>query len=192
MKYAGTIALVAIAGGTIAVFIYWFKVVQYVTIAANRVVGKKGPIVPGGTVMSPFGSRGSIFHQGVDIGAVTGTRILCPIDGIVASAYPDGQVSGFGNVVTISHGAIGTLYGHMDSISVRVGERVSAGQLIGTVGSTNSESGGMHTSGPHLHFEVITPATGVDVVHALAHYTGSTPPRIDPVAWAITENVSLS
>lgn len=192
MKYLGTIGLLAASCGIVAAIVYWPKVISVVTTASNKVVGRKGPIVPRGTMVSGFGSRGGTFHYGIDIGATTGTQVLCPIDGVVASAYPNGQISGFGNVVTILHGTVGTLYGHLDSIAVRVGQRITAGELIGTVGSTNSESGGFHTSGPHLHMEVIVPTAGTNAMHALAHYTGSTPPRIDPVQWAITENISIT
>ena len=141
--------------------------------------------------MSRFGQRGAKFHYGIDISAPAGTPVLAAMDGIVAAAYPDGEVSGYGNVVTISHGAFGTLYSHMDSIAVRSGDRVLAGQRLGGVGSTNSEPGGFHTSGPHLHFEVILPDAGIDVQHALAHYTGSTPPRTDPEAWAAGNRIVI-
>lgn len=147
-----------------------------------------GPIVPGGRVLSKFGQRGARFHYGIDISAATGTPVLAAMDGIVASAYRDGEVSGYGNVVTVSHGPFGTLYSHMDSIAVRTGERIVAGQLVGRVGSTNSE-GGFHTSGPHLHFEVIVPPS--NVMHGLAHYTGSTPPRIDPEKWAADNRIVI-
>lgn len=152
--------------------------------------GPRGPIVPGGRVMSSFGPRGSGFHYGVDISAPSGTPVFAALDGVVAAAYPDGRVSGYGNVVTVSHGAFGTLYAHLDSLAVRTGERVTAGQRIGTVGTTNS-AGGFRTSGPHLHLEVIVPAAGVNVERALAHYTGSTPPRIDPVRWAAAQGIAI-
>ena len=150
----------------------------------------RGPIVPGGRVMSPFGPRGAGFHYGIDVSASTGTPVFAALDGVVAAAYPDGRVSGYGNVVSVSHGAFGTLYAHLDSLAVRTGERVTAGQRIGTVGTTNS-AGGFRTSGPHLHLEVIVPAAGVNVERALAHYTGSTPPRIDPVRWAAAQGIAI-
>lgn len=152
--------------------------------------GPRGPIVPGGRVMSPFGPRGAGFHYGIDVSASTGTPVLAALDGVVAAAYPDGRVSGYGNVITLSHGTYGTLYAHLDSLAVRTGDRVTAGQRLGTVGTTNSE-GGFRTSGPHLHFEVIVPAAGANVERALAHYTGSTPPRIDPVRWAAARGIAV-
>lgn len=145
-------------------------------------------LLPGGRISSPFGPRGSIVHQGVDISAPTGTPIYAPIAGRVVAAYPDGEVSGYGNVATIRSGNVGLLFAHMDSMAVRAGETVAAGQLVGRAGSTNSD-GGFHTSGPHLHFEVMVPTTNID--HALAHYSGSSPPRIDPQAWARANGVRL-
>ena len=145
-------------------------------------------LLPGGRISSPFGPRGSIFHQGIDVSAPTGTPIYAPVAGRVIAAYPDGEVSGYGNVVTIRSGNVGLLFAHMDSMAVRAGETVAAGQLVGRVGSTNSE-GGFHTSGPHLHFEVMAPAANID--HALAHYSGTVPPRIDPQSWARATGVRL-
>ena len=55
---------------------------------------------------------------------------------------------GYGNVVVIAHGPAFTIYGHLDSYSVRCGQTVSAGTTIGGVGNTGN------SSGPHLHFEV--------------------------------------
>lgn len=147
-------------------------------------------LMPGGRISSPFGPRGSIVHQGVDISAPTGTPIYAPLAGRVVAAYPDGEVSGYGNVVTIRSGDIGLLFAHMSSMAVRTGETVVPGQLVGRVGSTNSE-GGFHTSGPHLHFEVMVPPSGTDIDRALAHYSGTVPPRVDPQAWSRANGVRL-
>jgi murein DD-endopeptidase MepM/ murein hydrolase activator NlpD len=156
---------------------------------AASAAGLRGAtMMPGGRISSPFGPRGRIFHQGIDVSAPTGTPIYAPLAGRVIAAYPDGEVSGYGNVVTIRSGNIGLLFSHMSSMAVRTGQMVAAGQLVGRVGSTNS-GGGFHTSGPHLHFEVIVPTSNID--HGLAHYSGSTPPRVDPQAWARVNGVRL-
>ena len=156
---------------------------------ANASGVRGATVLPGGRVVSPFGPRGSIVHQGVDIAAAAGTPVYAPFAGRVVAAYPDGEVSGYGNVITIRSGNVGLLFAHLSSMAVRAGETVAAGQLVGRVGSTNSE-GGFHDDGPHLQFEVIVPPSNID--HGLAHYTGSTPPRVDPQAWARANGVSLT
>lgn len=90
--------------------------------------------------------RYSRFHRGMDYAAPHGTPILAVTDGLVAFA---GRSGGYGNFVRLSHNSgMGSGYGHMSRIAVSPGQRVSAGQVIGYVGST-----GLST-GPHLHFEV--------------------------------------
>lgn len=106
----------------------------------------------GGRITSGFGLRRhpllgfTRFHKGLDIGAPYGAPIRAAIGGVVAFA---GRNAGYGNFVKLAHpGGIGTGYGHMSRIAVRAGARVSAGQVIGYIGST-----GLST-GPHLHWEV--------------------------------------
>lgn len=105
---------------------------------------------------SGFGPRGSPCsgcssnHQGQDFGAPSGTPIHAACSGIVDFA---GQMSGYGNITFINcGGGIRTGYAHQSAIGVRVGQKVKAGETIGTVGST-----GVGT-GAHLHFEVRTGA----------------------------------
>lgn len=85
-------------------------------------------------------------HSGIDIAAATGTPILAANGGPIL--YAGWNSWGYGNTVVIGHGPFSTLYGHMDSLAVRCGNVVSAGQVIGYVGSTGN------SSGPHLHFEI--------------------------------------
>ncbi|MCB0996308.1 MAG: peptidoglycan DD-metalloendopeptidase family protein [Acidimicrobiales bacterium] len=115
-------------------------------------VSRTGFIWPtSGSVGSGFGPRLHPIlgyyrqHSGLDIGGAMGAPIWAAKDGVVISA---GWQGGYGNAVVIQHdGNVATLYGHMSSIAVRVGQTVTAGEQIGAVGST-----GMST-GPHLHFE---------------------------------------
>lgn len=87
-------------------------------------------------------------HGGTDVGASYGSAIYAADSGRVVESS-DGWNGGYGNYVMIDHGnGMQTLYAHMSSRAVSVGQTVSRGQTIGYVGST-----GMST-GPHLHFEM--------------------------------------
>jgi murein DD-endopeptidase MepM/ murein hydrolase activator NlpD len=60
-----------------------------------------------------------------------------------------GLKSGYGNVVEVTHGnGMMTRYAHMSRFAARVGQEVSAGEVIGHIGNTG------RSTGPHLHFEV--------------------------------------
>jgi len=93
----------------------------------------------------PFdGSEG--FHPGIDISAPKGTKVLATADGLVVFA---GRRFGYGKLVSIEHKfGISTRYGHLDRYSVKAGDRVRKGDIIGYVGSTG------RATGPHLHYEV--------------------------------------
>ena len=85
-------------------------------------------------------------HTGLDIGASHGATIVASDGGTVTTA---GEKGGYGNCVMIDHGnGYYTLYGHMSSIAVSVGQSVSKGDTIGYVGSTGV------STGPHCHFEI--------------------------------------
>ena len=85
-------------------------------------------------------------HTGIDYGCPAGTPILASEKGEVMFAGWDN--TGYGNCVIIQHpDGNATLYGHLSSVSVTVGQQVKRGQLIGYSGSTGN------STGPHLHFE---------------------------------------
>jgi murein DD-endopeptidase MepM/ murein hydrolase activator NlpD len=105
-----------------------------------------------GILTSGFGMRAdpihgkTRFHQGVDIGARSGTPIHAVQPGKVIFAGPNG---GFGNLVVLDHGnGVTTRYAHCSQIGVVEGQDVDENEVIGAVGSTG------HSTGPHLHFEV--------------------------------------
>lgn len=86
------------------------------------------------------------FHKGLDFMADSGTPIHAAADGIVTQAE---RAPDYGNIVRVDHGfGLDTRYAHLSGFLVRVGDRVSKGQPIGTVGSTG------RSTGPHLHYEV--------------------------------------
>jgi murein DD-endopeptidase MepM/ murein hydrolase activator NlpD len=130
--------------------------------AASASSGTPSPAAnPGGLiwpvnapVTSPFGWRWGRLHEGIDLGAASGTPILAAAAGTVIYA---GWMDGYGNFVIIDHGGgIATAYGHQSSIAVTDGQSVTQGQVIGYVGSTG------HSTGPHLHFEVRVNGSAVD------------------------------
>jgi murein DD-endopeptidase MepM/ murein hydrolase activator NlpD len=98
--------------------------------------------LPGSTFVRGFSS----IHTGVDLSASTGTPIHAANSGAVI--FSGLNTWGYGYTVVLVHGPFLTLYGHMSDIYVGCGQLVSAGQVIGAVGSTGN------SSGPHLHFEI--------------------------------------
>ncbi len=103
-------------------------------------------------VTSPFGPRksptagASSYHQGIDLGAPEGTPIYATRTGRVTIASYSNSA---GNYVSINHGdGFSSIYMHMLRSVVSSGQAVSAGQLIGYVGSTGI------STGPHLHFGI--------------------------------------
>lgn len=95
-------------------------------------------------------------HRGVDYAADAGTPIMATADGVVQHR---GALGGLGNAVVIAHAnGFTTRYGHMSRFAagVRVGSRVSQGDVVGYVGMT-----GLAT-GPHLHYEMIRNGRHVD------------------------------
>jgi Membrane proteins related to metalloendopeptidases len=120
-------------------------------------------------ISSPFGSRsspggiGSTNHKGVDISGVGyGTEIHAAKAGtVIVSQYSNS----YGNYVVISHGSGNTtLYAHMSSRSVSVGQTVAQGDVIGQTGSTG------HSTGPHLHFEITENGSRVNPLNYLTDY----------------------
>ncbi|MBB5906210.1 M23 family metallopeptidase [Actinoalloteichus hymeniacidonis] len=113
-----------------------------------------------GTYTSGYGARWGTTHYGMDIANAIGTPILAAHDGVVIEA---GTASGFGLWVRVqaSDGTV-TVYGHIDSYSVRPGQQVQAGEQIAVMGNRG------FSTGPHLHFEVWSPGDGK---------------KINPVTW---------
>ncbi|MGH3523909.1 MAG: M23 family metallopeptidase [Mycobacterium sp.] len=120
-----------------------------------------------GIFTSNFGYRWGVLHAGIDIANSIGTRIVAVSDGVVVDAGP---TAGYGMWVKLRHadGTV-TLYGHVNSTTVGVGERVMAGDQIATMGNRGN------STGPHLHFEVLLGGTN----------------RVDPVPWLAKRGLSL-
>lgn len=99
-----------------------------------------------GRITQGYGGAGG--HTGIDIGAASGSAVRAAAGGRVTFA---GYQGGYGKFIIINHGnGLVTRYAHCSSLLVSAGQSVSAGQVIGRVGSTG------HSTGPHLHFEVLS------------------------------------
>ena len=105
-----------------------------------------------GQISSPYGGRinpisgRSEIHRGIDISARAGEPVLATADGVVSFA---GWSGGGGNLIVLAHGhGYVTYYAHNQRISVKVGQEVNRGDVIGYVGSTGS------STGSHCHYEV--------------------------------------
>lgn len=86
------------------------------------------------------------YHTGIDIGCITGSPIFAAHDGIVEFSGWNGV---YGNEVRLRYnGSLITSYHHMSRTAVYKGDQVSAGKVLGYIGSTGQ------STGPHLHFEV--------------------------------------
>lgn len=98
-----------------------------------------------GTRKDPFTGAGA-FHQGLDISTRRREPVLATAGGIVIRSGWSGD---YGKAVAIAHGTgYTTVYGHLDAVLVKEGDRVRRGERVGLVGSTG------RSTGPHLHYEV--------------------------------------
>lgn len=112
----------------------------------SRGTGKLSWPAVGGYISSYQGNRWGRFHKGIDIARPSNYNILAADNGKVTFA---GREGGYGNMVKINHNnGIVTVYAHLQSIDVSVGQTVSSGEKIGVMGSTGN------STGTHLHFEV--------------------------------------
>jgi murein DD-endopeptidase MepM/ murein hydrolase activator NlpD len=120
-----------------------------------------------GIFTSGFGYRWGALHAGIDLANAIGTPIYAVADGVVIDAGP---TAGYGAWVKLKHadGTV-TLYGHVNTWLVSVGQRVMAGDQIATIGNRGN------STGPHCHFEVMP--NGTD--------------RIDPVPWLAQRGISV-
>jgi len=120
-----------------------------------------------GVFTSGFGYRWGALHAGVDLAGPIGTPIYAVSDGVVVDAGP---TAGYGAWVKLRHadGTV-TLYGHVNTWTVQIGQRVMAGDQIATIGNRGN------STGPHLHFEVLLNGTN----------------HIDPAPWLAARGLSV-
>lgn len=120
-----------------------------------------------GTFTSGFGPRWGSFHYGIDIANAMNTPIMSVMDGTVIDAGP---AQGYGQWIRVKHndGSV-SVYGHIESIYVAVGQAVRAGQTIAGMGNRG------FSTGTHLHFEI--------------HPDGTTP--VDPISWLQARGINI-
>jgi murein DD-endopeptidase MepM/ murein hydrolase activator NlpD len=110
-----------------------------------------------GKRINPF-HKGNYDHPGADFTAVRGTPVLATASGRVIKVVSNSSLqAGYGNYVEVNHGNnIITRYAHLEEVRVKLGQKVSKGSVIATVGS----SGG--SVAPHLHYEIIRSGEAVN------------------------------
>ena len=123
-------------------------------------VRPEGKPVGEGAISSYFGERSDPFtgeegfHKGLDFAGTAGEPVVAVAAGVVTWV---GERSGYGTLVEINHGnGYVTRYAHNQSALVAVGQTVSRGEHIALMGSTG------HSTGPHVHFEVLHNGTQID------------------------------
>jgi len=110
-------------------------------------------------ISSDYGPRWGRMHNGTDFALSSGENIYAAESGTVCYA---GYCGGYGNLVKIEHdNGMQTCYAHCSEIIVSDGQRVERGDVIALVGSTGN------STGPHLHFEVVSGGNYVDPVTVL-------------------------
>ena len=126
----------------------------------NKQVYPEGRPVQEGFISSYFGERADPFtgfsanHKGVDFAAPEGTHVISVAAGLVTYA---GERAGYGLMVEVNHGnGMTTRYCHNEKLLVGQGEMIRKGQEVALIGSTG------HSTGPHLHFEVLKNGVQVD------------------------------
>ncbi len=129
-------------------------------IAAVRAVDSPEPLFAGGFVWPALGPISGVYgsqrilngeprrpHFGVDVAAPTGTPVTAPADGRVALAENDLYYTG--GTVMLDHGhGLTSVYSHLSALTVRLGDRVSQGDMIGRIGATG------RVTGAHLDWRV--------------------------------------
>ena len=110
-------------------------------------------------ISAPYGIRTYRMHRGVDMGLCHGEdrTIVAAFAGVVSKVRNQGRRKGYGKYVIIDHGnGLTTLYAHLASWQVNVGDTLQAGDTIGVGGNTG------RSFGAHLHFEMKYHGTHID------------------------------
>jgi hypothetical protein len=120
------------------------------------------PVPKATPITSPFGPRDnskhpgiSANHKGIDFGTPVGTALTAVTDGHISTIGND--ANGYGNWVEVKHeDGTAARYGHLSQVGVSRGQKVVAGQIVGRSGGKAGAPGSGNSTGPHLHFEILT------------------------------------
>lgn len=113
-----------------------------------------------------YKQRFGVDHHAIDIPAAQGTPIRAPADGVVTKVALNGL--GYSYIVLSHAGGLQTVYGHITDATVKEGDTVSFGQIVGhTGGRIGSLGAGTFTTGEHLHFAVRVDGVLVDPMEYL-------------------------
>ncbi len=145
-------------------------------VAASQVPGHArlpvAGVVAGGLITQPFGCTslelepydpfcpGRHVHTGIDLAAATGTPVYSATAGTAYLGFDAGGAGLYVVVTTDAH--VRLFYCHLSAATVRAGELVTPGQVVGKVGSTG------RATGPHVHFEIQVDGASVDPATWLA------------------------
>ena len=97
--------------------------------------------------------RCTAFHDGIDL-ECNHARVYAMLPGIIKEVHYGSK--GYGNYIVLEHGVFECLYGHLDQITVKEGDAVSAGTIVGISGNTGK------STGPHLHIRIRKSGKSVD------------------------------
>jgi murein DD-endopeptidase MepM/ murein hydrolase activator NlpD len=113
-----------------------------------------------GRIIAGFGARNGQQNDGIDLSVPEGTSIKAADDGVVA--YAGNELKGYGNLVLVRHqNGYVTAYAHASELTVKRGDNVKRGQIIGRSGQTGN------VTAPQLHFEIRKGKVPVDPVQFL-------------------------
>ncbi|WP_239432921.1 M23 family metallopeptidase [Sporosarcina sp. ACRSL] len=138
--------------------------VHEVTVVGTKVIPSRGTgnfawPADGGYVSSQMGKRWGRVHQGIDIARPSTRAIFAADNGVVTNVGYHGT---YGNRIIITHNnGYKTLYAHLSSTNVKVGQTVPKGSKIGVMGSTG------RSTGTHLHFEVFKNGSNINPLSVL-------------------------
>lgn len=119
---------------------------EYIGYFLRPIIGGRNARANGANKNNPRGIHG---YNGVDLAVDYGSAVMASAEGTVIRVKSTGWNGGYGKYIVLTHSnGTQTLYAHLSSALVEIGERVTQGATIGYVGSTGN------STGPHVHFEI--------------------------------------